>query len=102
MTKYVIRSLQKTINVHDLALLLDAKGYWINDDSGEVYRLDDVMHPKEPSDLMVLLAAIGKLEVKLNHQGEHGFFLPHWRALNSIEEYCEEFPSEQQCKKYDV
>jgi hypothetical protein len=102
MTKYVIRSQQKTINVHDLALLLDAKGDWINDESGEVYRLDAVMHPKEPSDLMVLLAAMGKLEVKLNHQGEHGFFLPHWKSFNSIEEYCEDFPSAKQCKKYDV
>ena len=50
----------------------------------------------------ILLAAVGKLEVKLNHQGEHGFFLPHWKSFNSIEEYCEDFPSEQQCKKYDV
>ncbi len=102
MTKYVIRSQQKTINVQDLALLLDAKGYWVNDDTGEIYRLDDVMHPKEPSDLMVLLAAIGRLDVKLNHQGELGFFLPNWKAFNNIEEYCEDFPADQQCKNYDV
>ena len=66
------------INPHDLAELLDRKGYYVDDDDGEV------------------TASLDPYENQL------GFYLPHWRAYEDMEQYCKEFPQDPACLDYDA
>tara|TARA_B100000945_G_scaffold63673_1_gene47622 strand:+ start:306 stop:587 length:282 start_codon:yes stop_codon:yes gene_type:complete len=90
------------INVHDLAYLLEKKGYHVDDDDGEVFINYD---PDEENidNLLIVLAAIGALKVKHDtHENQVGFYLPNWKCYGSMEAYCEEFPNDPACKTYDT
>ena len=90
------------INVHDLAQLLDRKGYYIDDDNGEVVLNYD---PEEDNidDLLIILTAVGALHVKYKpEENQLGFFLPNWKCYNNLESYCEDFPNYPACKTYDT
>ena len=90
------------INVPDLAQLLDRKGYYIDDDNGEVVLNYD---PEEDNidDLLIILTAVGALHVKYKpEENQLGFFLPNWKCYSSMEAYCEEFPNAPACKTYDT
>ena len=30
------------------------------------------------------------------------YFIPHWKCFNSLQDYCEAFPDNQECLMYDV
>tara|TARA_R100000781_G_scaffold92563_1_gene57414 strand:- start:1058 stop:1321 length:264 start_codon:yes stop_codon:yes gene_type:complete len=81
----------------DLAELLQEEGYAFDEDEGEVYT-----EPNGKKTLLILLAALGQLNVRYNAEMEVGFFIPHWKCFDSMDGYCQEFPHEQQCKLYDV
>ena len=90
------------INVHDLAQLLDRQGYYIDDEDGEVVLNYD---PDESNvdDLLIILAAVGALEVKPKPDDHQlCFYLPHWRCYNNLEAYCQDFPNYPACKSYDL
>ena len=87
-----------TINPLDLAELLDrSEGYGLDRDSGEVYTDDP-----SKRDLLITLASLGKLKVRRNYEFELCFYIPHWTCYEYPDEYCKEFPHEQQCKCYDI
>ena len=89
------------INVHDLAQLLDRKGYYIDDEDGEV--LLNLADESNVDDLLITLAAVGALQVKNKTlENEVGFYLPHWKCYNKLESYCEDFPNYPACKCYDL
>ena len=89
------------INVHDLAQLLDRKGYYIDDEDGEV--LLNLADESNVDDLLITLAAVGALQVKNKTlENELGFYLPHWKCYNNLESYCEDFPNYPACKCYDL
>ena len=89
------------INVHDLAQLLDRKGYYIDDEDGEV--LLNLADESNVDDLLIILAAVGALQVKNKTlENELGFYLPHWKCYNNLESYCEDFPNYPACKCYDL
>ena len=79
----------------DLAELLQEDGYELDLETGEVYTRDNEW-------LLMLLASAGNLRVKRNHHHELGYYIPHWKAFDSLEDYCNEFPHEQQCKCYEL
>ncbi len=81
----------------DLAELLEREQYRIDEDTGEVYP-----NPAKDHWELLSLASEGLLRVKRNALHELGYYIPHWRCYNSFEDYCEEFPYEQQCKCYEV
>jgi len=90
-----------SLNPHDLSEILDRLGYYIDDDTGEVLLELDPCGPPLIDKFLVTLASQGQLIIKRNPDFELGFYLPNWRAFNSMEEYCKVFPNEQQCKMYD-
>ncbi len=85
------------INPLDLADLLERNGYALDEDSGEVYT-----DPESKTEFLVTLAATGHLTVKHNAEFQLGFHIPHWKCYQSLKDYCNQFPHEQQCKCYDV
>ena len=87
----------RPINAHDLEELLQDEGYGIDTDTGEVY--DD---GEASLKFLITLAACGTLNVRRNAEFDLGFYIPHYLCYNSMEDYCQEFPNEQQCKYYDV
>jgi len=87
----------RPINAPDLEELLQNEGYGIDPDTGEVYDNGEVSQK-----FLITLAACGTLNVKRDGFHEVGFFIPHYTCYNSMEDYCQEFPNEQQCKYYDV
>ena len=89
--------MNKIINPLDLAELLEREQYRIDEDTGEVYP-----HPTKSEWDLILLASEGNLKVKRNALHELGYYIPHWQCYNSFEDYCKEFPHEQQCKCYEV
>ena len=89
--------MKRTIDPLDLAELLEREQYLIDEDTGEVYP-----HPTKSEWDLILLASEGNLRVKRNAQHELGYYIPHWECYNSLEDYCKEFPYEQQCKCYEV
>jgi len=91
------------MNPHDLANVLDKKGYWIDDDTGEVsMSIDTTLEEEKPTDLLVLLAATGQLELRYDSLNDPKFFLKNWKCYESMEEYCKVHPHEPQCKTYDT
>ena len=87
----------RPINAPDLEELLQNEGYGIDQDTGEVYDNGEVSQK-----FLITLAACGTLNIKRDGFHELGFFIPHYTCYNSMEDYCQEFPNEQQCKYYDV
>ena len=85
------------INVLDLEQLLQDEGYGVDEDTGEVY--GDGESSKK---FLITLAACGTLNIKRDGFHDIGFYIPHYTCYNSMDEYCQEFPNEQQCKYYDV
>ena len=85
------------INPIDLEDLLTDEGYGVDTDTGEVY--DDRESSKK---FLITLAACGTLNVKRSGLHSVGFYIPHYTCYNSMDDYCQEFPNEQQCKYYDV
>ena len=87
----------RPINAHDLEELLQNEGYGIDQDTGEVYDNGEVSQK-----FLITLAACGTLNIKRDNFNEISFYIPHYCCYNSMEDYCQEFPNEQQCKYYDV
>lgn len=85
------------INVDDLEELLQDEGYGVDQDTGEVY--DDGEGNRK---FLITLAACGTLNIKRGGFHDIGFYIPHYTCYNSMDDYCQEFPNEQQCKYYDV
>lgn len=85
------------MNPIDLAEMLEREQYLIDDDTGEV-----LPNPNKDQWELLTLASTGNLKLKRNALHELGYYIPHWRCYNGLEEYCSEFPHEQQCKCYDV
>ena len=88
------------INAPDLEELLQDEGFVVDEDTGEV--IDDGESSRK---FLITLAACGTLNVKrgsINSSYELGFYIPHYTCYNSMDDYCQEFPNEQQCKYYDV
>ena len=92
------------INVHDLAQLLDRKGYYIDEHDGEVTTsLNFDLDEPNVTDLLITLAAVGALHIKYKpDENQIGFYLPNWKCYSSMEAYCEEFPNDPACKTYDT
>ena len=89
--------MKKTIDPLDLAELLEREQYRIDEDTGEV-----IPNPAKDQWELLSLASEGLLRVKRNALHELGYYIPHWQCYNNLEEYCKEFPHEQQCKCYEV
>ena len=87
----------RPINAPDLEELLQNEGYGIDQDTGEVYDNGEVSQK-----FLITLDACGTLNVKRDGFHEVGCFIPHYTCYNSMDDYCQEFPNEQQCKYYDV
>ena len=86
------------LNPSDLADLLSSHGYFVDYDTGEV---DHYTHDiREDKTLLILLAAMGKLEVT-HLDGQPTFFIPDL-FISDMEKYCELYPNDPQCKMYDV
>ena len=85
------------INALDLEELLEDEGFVVDEDTGEVY--DDGESNKK---FLITLAACGTLNIKRDGFHDIGFYIPHYTCYNSMDDYCQEFPNEQQCKYYDV
>ncbi len=89
------------INPCDTAELLDRLGYYVDDSTGEVFVHLEPCAPPTFDKFLFMLAVMGQLITKRNADFELGFYLPNWQCFNSMEEYCEVFPYDQQCKMYD-
>ena len=87
----------RPINASALEELLHDEGYLVDPDSGAVY--DD---GETSLKFLITLAACGTLNIKRDNFNEIGFYIPHYCCYNSMDDYCQEFPNEQQCKYYDV
>ena len=87
----------RPINAHDLEELLEDEGFVVDEDTGEVY--DDGESNKK---FLITLAACGTLNIKRGGFHDIGFYITHYTCYNSMDDYCQEFPNEQQCKYYDV
>ena len=90
-----------TLNPHDLSELLYRLGYYVDDSTGEVMVELDPCGPPIIDKFLTNLAVQGQLIMKRNAEYELGFYLPNWQCFSSMEEYCQVFPYEQQCKIYD-
>ena len=90
-----------TINPLDLAELLEEEGFALDEDTGEVYT-----EPNGNRSVLLILASLGKLKVDRGVDADDPFKLcftiPHWNCYTSFENYCNQFPHEQQCKCYEV
>lgn len=83
------------MNPHDLADLLFYEGFEIDYDTGEV------INDQLSSDVLIILAALGKLKVKRNVDGDLIYYIPHLNIAD-MQSYCAEFPDDVLCKMYDV
>lgn len=85
------------MNPQDLADLLQYEGFEIDYDTGEI-----VLDCQGISnDVLIVLAALGKLEVKRDLDGNFTYYIPHLTVCD-MQTYCEEFPDDVLCKMYDV
>jgi len=89
------------LNPSDLADLLSSHGYFVDYDTGEV---DHYTHDiREDKTLLILLAAMGKLEVQHHPYTDAAptFYISDLQ-ISDMESYCEMYPNDPQCKMYDV
>ena len=84
------------LNPSDLADLLVDSGFEVDYDTGEVYTPTTVSHH-----FLILLASLGKLDVGRDEDHSPTFFIPDLH-ISTMEQYCKAYPSDQQCKSYDV
>ncbi len=82
------------LNPCDLADLLCANGMLVDYDTGEIE------HEVSDETLLILLAALGKLDV-IHLDGQPTFFIPDL-SVSDMETYCELYPNDPQCKIYEV
>ena len=87
----------RPINAHDLEQLLQDEGYGVDQDTGEVYDSGETSKK-----FLITLAVCGALNVRRDGFHDVGFYIPHYTCYNSMDDYCLEFPQDQQCKYYDV
>jgi hypothetical protein len=85
------------MNPHDLADLLQYEGFDIDYDTGEVIPDSQGIS----NDVLIILAALGKLEVKRDLDGNPTYYIPHLNVCD-MQTYCEAFPDDLSCKMYDV
>ena len=85
------------MNPHDLADVLHYEGFDVDYDTGEV----SVESTGFSNDLLIILAALGKLEVKRDLDGNPMYYIPHLDVCD-MQTYCEAFPDDICCKIYDV
>ena len=85
------------MNPSDLADLLNYEGFYVDYGTGYVSPYDE----DESSDVLLLLAALGKLEVRRDLEGTPEYFIPHLH-IGNMQQYCQAFPNDPQCKCYDV
>ena len=91
------------INPIDFGELLEEMGYVVQDDTGEVYTPADNQPFWEAQRFLLDLAIRGHLIVDRDHlEKEMTYFIPHWKCFNSLQDYCEAFPDNQECLMYDV
>lgn len=83
------------INPSDLADLLCLDDLYVDYDTGEIFYRPDTLH------LLIILAALGKITVGRDEFHQPTFFIPDLN-ISTIEQYCEAYPSDPQCKCYDV
>lgn len=84
------------MNPHDLADLLFYEGFGVDYDTGEI-----TVNYDTSCDALIILAALGKLEVKRNVDGDLTYYIPHL-GISDMQSYCQEFPDDVLCKMYDV
>tara|TARA_A200000159_G_scaffold164048_2_gene192287 strand:- start:185 stop:433 length:249 start_codon:yes stop_codon:yes gene_type:complete len=82
------------VNPHDLADVLRYEGFVVDYDTGEVYSEDTC-------DTLIVLVALGKLEIKRDVNGELIYYIPHMDVCD-MQSYCDAFPNDVSCKMYDV
>ena len=82
------------LNPCDLADLLCANGMLVHYDTGEIE------HEVSDETLLILLAALGKLDV-VHLDGVPTFYIADL-SISDMESYCEQYPNDPQCKIYDV
>lgn len=85
------------MNPHDLADVLHYEGFDVDYDTGEVSSESTGMN----NDVLIVLAALNKLEVKRDLDGNPTYFVPHLDVCD-MQTYCEAFPDDVSCKMYDV
>jgi hypothetical protein len=83
------------LNFYDLADLLSLDGSSVDYDTGEVFYRPESLH------LMIMLAALGKITIGRDEFHQPTFFIPDLN-ISTIEQYCEAYPSDPQCKCYEV
>jgi len=85
------------MNPSDLADLLYYEGFDVDYGSGHINtELQGVSN-----DVLIILAALGKLEVRRDLEGNPEYFIPHLH-IGNMQQYCQSFPEDPQCKCYDV
>lgn len=85
------------LNPSDLADLLKLAGFYVDYDTGEVIQT----HTNVSYDLLIFLASLGKIDIGRDEDYLPTFFIPDLH-ISTMEQYCEAYPSDQQCKSYDV
>ena len=85
------------LNPSDLADLLKLAGFYVDYDTGEIIQT----HSNVSMDLLIFLASLGKIDVGRDEDHLPTFFIPD-PSISTMEQYCEAYPSDQQCKCYDV
>lgn len=83
------------INPSDLADLLCLDDLYVDYDTGEIFYRPDSLH------LLIILAALGKITVGRDEFHQPTFFIPDLN-ISSLEQYCKSYPSDPQCKCYEV
>ena len=85
------------LNPCDLADLLCASGMLVDYDTGEIE------HEVDDESLLILLAAMGKLDVQCHpYTNEKPTFYITDLTISDMESYCEVYPDDPQCRIYDV
>jgi len=82
------------MNPHDLADVLRFEGFDVDYDTGEV-------SSEDPGDVLIILAALGKLDIRRDIDGDPMYYIPHLDVCD-MQTYCEAFPDDISCRIYDV
>lgn len=83
------------INPSDLADLLCMDDLYVDYDTGEIFYRPDSLH------LLIILAVLGKITIGRDEFNQPTFFIPDLH-ISSLEQYCKSYPSDPQCKCYEV
>ena len=80
----------------NLADMLESEGFVVDEDTGEVYT-----EPNGKRELLLILAALGKLYIAPDAEFKLSYYIPHWKCYD-LDGYCDLHPDTQACKCYDV